>query len=72
MLAYLVLIDAPHFPQQHQHVHQGVVVVAEEVIDEARSGITISANCHAFVDAVAVGRKRGRVNINRTQRTNYL
>lgn len=52
----LVLFRAANFAQKHNHFDFGIVLVAEDVIDERRARISIAADGNALVNAVRIAR----------------
>mmetsp|Transcript_35104 Transcript_35104/g.88484 ORF Transcript_35104/g.88484 Transcript_35104/m.88484 type:complete len:204 (+) Transcript_35104:681-1292(+) len=50
----VVLIHAADLTQEKQDLGTTVVLVAEEVVQEAAAGVAVPADCHAFVDSVGV------------------
>mmetsp|Transcript_65820 Transcript_65820/g.170882 ORF Transcript_65820/g.170882 Transcript_65820/m.170882 type:complete len:209 (-) Transcript_65820:242-868(-) len=50
----VVLVCPADLAQEKQHLGTTVVLVAEEVVQEAAAGVAVPADCHAFVDSVGV------------------
>mmetsp|Transcript_70292 Transcript_70292/g.86250 ORF Transcript_70292/g.86250 Transcript_70292/m.86250 type:complete len:234 (-) Transcript_70292:1264-1965(-) len=50
----VVLIQATDFTQQKQHLGLGVVLVSQEVVQEAAARIAITTNRNTFIDSVGV------------------
>mmetsp|Transcript_21870 Transcript_21870/g.38790 ORF Transcript_21870/g.38790 Transcript_21870/m.38790 type:complete len:288 (-) Transcript_21870:2013-2876(-) len=53
-VADLVLLDATHLSEQHQHLDFGVFLVSHEVVHECGSGEAVAADGNALVDSVGV------------------
>mmetsp|Transcript_2352 Transcript_2352/g.3694 ORF Transcript_2352/g.3694 Transcript_2352/m.3694 type:complete len:201 (+) Transcript_2352:1872-2474(+) len=53
-LTDFILIDATDFPQQYEHMHGRIVVIAQQMIDKSGSWVSITSNSDTFVDTIRI------------------